>query len=102
MSTILAMLTSCSDSNFDGSNIIFKENKWDGVDLNSNGPDYCVPKDEEKILWFSEDCVRRQQTENTLRWLIHNNAPYKHIHIGAQALNSLPVNGIPDDLLLVE
>ena len=96
------MFTSHSDSNFEQSNIILKENKWDGVALNSNGPDYCIQKNEEKIIWFSEDCVRRQKIKNALRWLIHSNAPYKHIHIDAQAQNSLPENGIPDDLLSVD
>ena len=37
------------------SNVSLKENKPDGVDLNSNDLDYCVRKNEEKILWFSAD-----------------------------------------------
>ena len=37
-----------------------------------------------------------------MRWLIHNNALCKHVHIDTQALNSLPENSIPDDLLSVE
>ena len=40
--TILVTLTSRSDSNFERSNISLKENKPDGIDLNSNGLDYCV------------------------------------------------------------
>ena len=44
MSPILVTLTSRSDSNFDPSNITLKENKWDGVDQNSNGLDYYVQK----------------------------------------------------------
>ena len=56
VSPILVTLTSGSDSNFERSNIFFKENKWDGVDKNSNGLDYCVRKNEGKTLWFSADC----------------------------------------------
>ena len=56
MSPILVTLTSHSDSNFELSNISLKENKRDGDDLNSNGLDYCVRKNEGKILWFSGDC----------------------------------------------
>ena len=37
------------------SNIGLKENKRDGVDLNSDGLDYCVRKNEGKFLWFSAD-----------------------------------------------
>ena len=52
----MSPLTSHSDSGFKRSNISFKENKLDGVDLNSNSLDYCVRKDEGKILWFLVDC----------------------------------------------
>ena len=58
VSPILVTLTSRSDSNFERSNISLKENKWDGVDLNSNGLDKCVIKNEGKILWFSADSMR--------------------------------------------
>ena len=44
-----------SDSDFEPSNISFKENKPDGVDLNSNGLDYSARKNEGKILRFSAD-----------------------------------------------
>ena len=57
MSPILVTLTSRSDSNFERLNISLKENKRDGVDSNSNGFDYCVRKNEGKILWFSADCL---------------------------------------------
>ena len=39
MSSILVTLMSRSDSYFERSNISFYENKLDGVELNSNGPD---------------------------------------------------------------
>ena len=55
VSPILVTLTSRSDSNFERSNINLKENKRDDVDFNSNGFDYCVRKNEGKILWFSAD-----------------------------------------------
>ena len=50
MPLILVTLTSRGDSDFDSSTINFKENKPDGVDLNSDGLDYCVQKNEGKIL----------------------------------------------------
>ena len=60
MSPILVTLTSRSDSNFKLSNISLKENKPDGVDLNSDGLDYWVRKNEGKILWFSADCMEKK------------------------------------------
>ena len=42
MSPILVMRTSRYDSNFECSNISLKENTLDGVDLNSDGLDYCI------------------------------------------------------------
>ena len=58
MSPTLAMLTSHSDSTFERSNINLKKNKkdLDGVDPNSTALDYCVRKNEGKILWFLADC----------------------------------------------
>ena len=55
---------SVTDSNFERSNISLKENKRDGVDSNSNGFDYCVRENEEKILWFSADWNRQLTTSN--------------------------------------
>ena len=57
MSPILVTVTSCSDSDFESSNVSLKENKPDGVNQNSNYIDYYVRKNEGKILWFSADCV---------------------------------------------
>ena len=57
VSPILVALTSSSDSNFERSNISLNENKRDGIDLNSDGLDYCVRKNEGKLLWFSADCM---------------------------------------------
>ena len=47
MSPILVMLTLRSHSDFERSNIRLKENKPDGVDLNSNDLNICVRKKEE-------------------------------------------------------
>ena len=47
-------VTQC-DSDFQRSNINSKENKPDGIDLISNGLDYCVRNNEGKNLWFSVD-----------------------------------------------
>ena len=58
MSPILLTLTSCTDSDFECSNISVKENKPDGVDLNCNGFDYCVRKNKRKTLCFSADCTK--------------------------------------------
>ena len=55
VSPILVTLTSSSDSNFERSNISLKENIPDDVDPNSKGHNYCVRKNEGKILWFSAD-----------------------------------------------
>ena len=55
------MVTSRSDSDFERSNVNLKENKPDGVDPNSNDLDYCIRKNEEKILWFSADCIETDE-----------------------------------------
>ena len=56
MSPILVTLTSRSDSYFERWNVSLKENEHDGVNPNSDDLDYCVRKNEEKILWFLTDC----------------------------------------------
>ena len=56
MSPILVTLTSSSDSDFECPNVSLEENKLDGVDLSSNGLDYCVQKNKGKFLWLSADC----------------------------------------------
>ena len=55
VSPILVMVTSRRNSDLETSNVSLKENKPDGVDLNSNDIDYHVRKNEGKILWFSAD-----------------------------------------------
>lgn len=49
------------------------------------------------------DCrVRRDHVLNALLWLKQNNPFYREIEIDAHALNSLPVDGVPEDILNVE
>ena len=59
MSPILVTLTSRSDSDFELSNVSLKENKPDGVNPNSNDIEHYVRKTEEKIRWFSADCLSK-------------------------------------------
>ena len=56
MSPILVTSTSDSDSNFERSNIGFKENKPDGADPTSDVFYYCVRRKEGITLRFSADC----------------------------------------------
>ena len=51
---------------------------------------------------FKDVNVRRQKVLDALVWLTQNNPHYKDVQINAQELASLPVNGIPSDLLTVE
>ena len=45
-----------------------------------------------------EVIVRRDKVEKALMWLSKNNPLYKNIKIDKDALNSLPLNGIPCDI----
>ena len=54
MSPILVMLTSRSDSDFERLNISFKENKPDGVDLNSSSLTSAFEKAKEKFYGFRQ------------------------------------------------
>ena len=51
---------------------------------------------------FKDVNVRRQKVHDALMWLVHNNPHYADVEIDQQALNTLPTNGIPSDLLTVE
>ena len=46
--------------------------------------------------------VRKQKVHNALLWLIQNNPHYCDLQINTTALNSLPENGTPPDLMAVE
>ena len=52
MSPILVTLTSPSNSDFERSNISFKENKPDGVDLSSNSLTTAFESTKEKFYGF--------------------------------------------------
>ena len=49
-----------------------------------------------------EVIVRRQKVENALQWLSLHNPQYKDIEINRDALNSLPENGTPADVVTLE
>ena len=51
---------------------------------------------------FKDVNVRRQKVLDALLWLTQNNPHYKGVEINAHALESLPVNGMPSDILAVE
>ena len=46
--------------------------------------------------------VRRHKVEDALNWLINHNPHYQCVTINANALDNLPVNGVPADILTVE
>ena len=51
---------------------------------------------------FKDVTVRKQKVHNALVWLINNNPHYSELTINEDALNSLPENGVPPDLMTVE
>ena len=51
---------------------------------------------------FKDVTVKREKVHNALLWLIHNNPHYAELEINVHALNSLPANGVPSDLITVE
>ncbi|CAB4030858.1 ATP-dependent DNA helicase PIF1, partial [Paramuricea clavata] len=51
---------------------------------------------------FRDVAVRREKVHNALLWLVQNNPHYAELEINEDALNSLPENGIPADLMTVE
>ena len=51
---------------------------------------------------FKDVTVRRQNVADALHWLINNNPYYKDIIINNNSLNSLPLHGVPQDLLSIE
>lgn len=46
--------------------------------------------------------VRRQVVADALQWLLKHNDHYSDVELNQDALNSLPNNSVPDDLLSVE
>ena len=51
---------------------------------------------------FKDVIVRRSKVEQALSWLMKNNLQYEKIMFDSDALNSLPTNGIPDDLQTIQ
>jgi hypothetical protein len=51
---------------------------------------------------FRDVTVQKQKVHNALIWLINNNPHYSELTINEVALNSLPKNGVPPDLMTVE
>ena len=51
---------------------------------------------------FKDVTVRKQKVHNALVWLINNNPHYSELLINEGALNLLPENGVPPDLMTVE
>ena len=51
---------------------------------------------------FKDVSVRRHMVQNALTWLINNNPHYQDVHLNQQCLESLPENGIPNDLISIE
>jgi hypothetical protein len=51
---------------------------------------------------FRDVTVRKQKVHNALVWLINNNPHYSELLINEDALNALPENGVPSDLMTVE
>ena len=46
--------------------------------------------------------MQKQKVHNALVWLINNNPHYSELTINEDALNLLPENGVPPDLMTVE
>ncbi len=51
---------------------------------------------------FRDVKVRKQKVNNAFVWLINNNPHYSELRINQEALNLLPDNGVPPDLVTVE
>lgn len=51
---------------------------------------------------FKDVNIKGQKAHNALLWLLQKNPQYADISINLDALNCLPVNGIPTDLVTVE
>ena len=51
---------------------------------------------------FRDEIVRKEKVSSALLWLINNNPHYYDLTINKHALNNLPENGIPGDLMSVE
>ena len=67
-----------SDSDFESSNVNLKENKPDGVNLNSNDIDYYVRKNKRKFYGFRQTTLRIIDTETNVAFLNYCSSTYKN------------------------
>ena len=51
---------------------------------------------------FKDVTVRKQRVHDALVWLINNNPQYSEVLVNEDALNVLPENGVPSELMTVE
>ena len=51
---------------------------------------------------FRDVTIRREKVHNALLWLLRNNPHYSNATINQHALESLPVDGVPSDIMTVE
>lgn len=51
---------------------------------------------------FKDVKVRKEKVHHALLWLLRNNPNYSNVTINQQALESLPIDGIPSDIMTVE
>ena len=51
---------------------------------------------------FKDVKVRREKVHDALLWLLRNNPHYRNVTINQHALESLPIDGFPSDIMTVE
>jgi hypothetical protein len=51
---------------------------------------------------FKDVIVRRKKVEQALQWLIKHNPQYHSVKVNITSLNSLPVDGVPAELQIIE
>ena len=61
-----------------------------------------VVKMEGKNDTFKDLTVRKNTVEVALNWLIRNNSQYKNVMLTQDAIDSLPQNDVPKDLMTVQ
>ena len=61
-----------------------------------------VVKMKGKDSTFKDVKVRREKVDHALLWLLRNNPHYSNVTINQDALESLPIDGVPSDIMTVE
>ena len=51
---------------------------------------------------FKDVIVRKKNVELALAWLIKHNPQYHDVNVNVSVLDTLPVNGVPSDLQIIE